>query len=160
MKNTTIILFILILLSGNIFAQDAISKNDFNLIGFATVDLPKDNLVPANPQNFSVRFTCTYVKLTWLPNENDDPVIIAYNSENKFGTLLNGKEYEEGDIIPGGGVIMYIGSGKHFRHFNPPSDDCYYKIWSFDKNFRYSTGVQATGVDESLINSVIKFITN
>lgn len=160
MKYKTLTLIFLIFLTGNLFAQkETIVVKDI-LLGSANSELTKNNVVPANPEDFSIRYTCTFIKLTWLPNENDDPVVIAYNSENRFGTLVNGKEYKEDDILPGGGTIVYIGSCKHFRHFNPPSDKCYYKIWSFDNKFNYSIGVQAVCIDESLINAVIKFITD
>ncbi|MCX7833200.1 MAG: hypothetical protein N2490_03205 [Ignavibacteria bacterium] len=159
MNYKTLIFIFILLISGCIFAQSAILP-DFESVLNSKVGIPYDNLVPANPEKFTVRFTCSFVKLTWIPNKNDDPVIIAYNSVNKFGTLTDGKEYEVGDILPDGAKIVYIGTCEHFRHFNPPSENCYYKIWSFNKNFIYSSGIQATCIDESLINSVINFITN
>ncbi len=159
MKLKILFLLILIVITGSVFAQKSLTINqDLNANGKSGTELRDENTAPANPEYFTIRFTCYFIKLTWATNQNDDPVIIAYNSVNKFGTPVNGKEYEEGDILPDGGKIIYSGNCSHFRHFNPPSDKCYYKIWSVNKNFIYSIGIESTCIDESLINSIITFI--
>lgn len=82
------------------------------------------------------------VELTYELNENQNPVLIAYNTEEAFG-IPNG-EYYLGQEIAGGGQVIYIGDAEVFLH-EPleVATTYYYTIWSRSETGKYSEGAQA-----------------
>lgn len=90
----------------------------------------------AEPQNPSA------VQLNWTLNENQNPVLVAFNTTANFG-LPNG-EYFVGQGVAGGGTILYIGDGETFLHENLDFATTYfYKTWSRSETGKYSDGVTA-----------------
>ena len=65
-------------------------------------------IVPPDPPTnlFTTPYT-TQVQLSWTNNSANDSVIIAYNTNNTFGTPINGTSYSLNNAIAGGGTILF-----------------------------------------------------
>lgn len=87
------------------------------------------------------------ISLNWTPgtlNGSELPVLIAGNSVDTFGIPIDGSNYNPGDLIDGGGTVLYYGnSAMDFIHDNLSSSTQYhYAIWS-DKGDSYSQNLNA-----------------
>lgn len=94
-----------------------------------------------NPKNFKVEAISAHqIDLSWLLNEDSNPVIVAFNTESKFGTPVVGTQ--PGSQIEGGGTVLYVGSNLQFEHLDLDAvTTYYYKIWSYDQSTQeISTG--------------------
>lgn len=103
-----------------------------------------------NPTNFSASGASpTQIDLGWTPNAGSDPVMVAWNSVNTFGTPVDGAVYDTGanNAIAGGGTVIYNGSGTSFQHTGLSAlTQYFYKAWSVGDDGRateYSPGVSA-----------------
>jgi M6 family metalloprotease-like protein len=82
------------------------------------------------------------VDLTWGKNGANDPVMIAFNTSPVFGTPVNGTNYIAGNIISGGGTVLYNGGNTAYSHLNLSANTTYYyKAWSVMSGSAYSPGV-------------------
>ncbi|MFZ4522393.1 MAG: choice-of-anchor J domain-containing protein [Bacteroidales bacterium] len=83
------------------------------------------------PSGFMAKaVSSSQVNLNWRKNAAADAVIVAYSTENTFGTPAG--SYLPGDIISGGGTVIYSGSGTTFSQETDliPGTTYYYKAWS------------------------------
>jgi len=71
----------------------------------------------------------TLINLNWTPHSSGDNVIIATNNTGVFG-VPNGN-YNIGDIIIGGGTIIYKNNGTSTNLNYNSGDKQYYKIWEY-----------------------------
>lgn len=106
------------------------------------------NLIQAipNPQNF-VATSAGYdnIDLAWTKNTSNNDVMIVWALANIFGAPQNGTVYSTGEVIPGGGTVLYTGSNTTFTHLGLiPSTAYYYKAFSYDEMHEYSVGITAT----------------
>lgn len=84
----------------------------------------------------------TSVLLQWKPDSLVDYVMIAVNTVDKFGLPMG--NYTLDNELAGGGKIIYFGNGERFIHSNRAvGEHYYYKVWSFNPSYNYSTGVKA-----------------
>ena len=82
------------------------------------------------------------IELGWELNENQNPVLVAFNTEDAFG-IPNG-EYYLGQEITGGGQVIYIGAAEAFLHEAlEVTSTYYYTIWSRSETGKYSEGAWA-----------------
>ncbi len=95
-----------------------------------------------DPQGFhATNSNDLYNDLTWTKNTYGDDVIIAVSESGVIGTLNPDKEYKVGDVISGGGTIVYVGDGTTYKHEPLKYSTTYtYKIWSA-RNGSYSNGL-------------------
>jgi hypothetical protein len=87
------------------------------------------------------------VQLVWQKNPDHDNVLLVSNNTNGFGTPVKGAVYGVGEIIPGGGTVIYNGSGEEFIHSGLITNtDYFYRIFSVTAGNTYSNAVasQAT----------------
>ncbi len=78
-------------------------------------------------------------KLSWTPNQYNNPVLLAYNESPEFGEVS--WDLQAGEPIPGGGVLLYKGDARAFSHVMPShSENHHYKIWS------HNTTTDATSI--------------
>ena len=93
-----------------------------------------------NPANFTGSASSkTSIDLSWLLNDDELPVLLAYNTTNQFG--IPKYEYSVGTTIEGGGEVLYFGSNTSFVHENlEPGTTYYYKVWSYNGT-NYSSGL-------------------
>ncbi len=99
----------------------------------------------ANPSNFTANgVSQTQINLAWQRNSSNNAVIVAWSSTGNFGTPNDGTQYSAGSSIPGGGQVIYRGTNTAYQHTGLSSASTYYyKVWSFDNNNSYSSGVTA-----------------
>lgn len=96
-----------------------------------------------NPENFqSNAVSSEEVQLNWDLNEDNDKVMLVYNTENSFGTPEDGTDYSQGQTLSGGGEVLYTGTATTFQHQALSSGQVYYyKLWSVNSNQEYSSGI-------------------
>jgi hypothetical protein len=88
----------------------------------------------------------TAIMLEWEKNNLNNDVIIAHNLAYDFGETLDGEVYEVGDVLTGGGTIIYIGAAESFLHEGvAPNAGHYYMAWSITENNKYSLSVETYG---------------
>lgn len=95
------------------------------------------------PRNFAAASGgASQIDLSWLLNPNGNPVVIAFNTTNTFGTPVNGTPYPVSSTIPGGGTVIYSGTGSAFSHTGLTAGTIYYyQAWSVDGSTVYSSAV-------------------
>ena len=100
---------------------------------------------PANPSTFTASTASnTQINLSWAKNAANNNVMIVWSSTPIFGIPANGTAYVAGNSIPGGGTVLYVGSGTAQNHTGLiPATNYYYKVWSFNATNVYSTGITA-----------------
>lgn len=101
----------------------------------------------ANPQSFTIgTITPSSITLNWQLNASFNNVIVAVNTTNTFATPITGQSYPTGNQIQTNqGTIIYNGSLQTFLHSGLLNNATYYyKIWSYDAIFNYSTGLTAS----------------
>ncbi|MBM3404742.1 MAG: peptidase S8 [Bacteroidetes bacterium] len=88
----------------------------------------------------------TRIDLAWMKNTSNDQVVIAWTNTGVFGTPVNGTSYGIGSTIPGGGTVIYNGSGSLFQHSSLTANTSYhYMIWSYNGSNTYSVGRRTSG---------------
>lgn len=98
-----------------------------------------DTKLPSNFQATTI--SGSEIDLTWALNSNNNPVLIAYSTTPTFGTPVNGTTYTAGNVIPGGGTVIYYGTNTSFNHLNlEEGTSYYYRAWS-NNSGTYSAGL-------------------
>lgn len=114
--------------TGRLNALNALTEADSYLTGIR------------NPRDFTAEaLSANEVYLSWTRNEELNPVVLAYSTAPEFGSpALN---IEVGDMIDGGGQVLYIGSDTLFNQMElEPITPYYYRIWSYNPEGEFSTG--------------------
>ena len=76
--------------------------------------------------------TTSSISLSWSM-KTDVPVMLVYSMDAVFGEPEN-RNYNTGEILDGGGIVLFCGHGTGFVHENlEESTMYYYKLFSFDK---------------------------
>ena len=96
-----------------------------------------------NPSAFTATaVSTTQIDLSWQKNSSNNNVMLVYNTTSAIGNPVAGTSYPAGSAIPGGGTVIYNGSGTTFSHTAlTPSTTYFYKLWSVDGTNNYSNGV-------------------
>lgn len=100
----------------------------------------------SNPSAFdAVPSGISQINLTWIKNANNDNVMVAWNSTTAFGAPAPGTAYSAGQVIGGGGTVIYNGPASAFSHTGLVHGSTYhYKAWSVDATNTYSAGKTAS----------------
>jgi subtilisin family serine protease len=95
-----------------------------------------------NPSNFTaLAFGDDLIELSWTPNSSNHDVMLAWTSYGDFGMPQNGVAYSAGDILPGGGTVLYRGAATSYMHTGLDAGTAYhYKAFSVNESNEYSTG--------------------
>jgi hypothetical protein len=81
------------------------------------------------------------IALTWTKNANNN-TLVAVSATPSFGEPVNGNTYIPGNILSGGGTIIYSGSDSAFKQQSlAPATSYYYKAWSVSNGLIYSFGI-------------------
>ena len=94
---------------------------------------------------------CNYsFAVKWNNNITNNGVILAYSNGRGIGCLTDGKNYNIGDSIAGGGVVIYKGNARSYL-YNASVNDMfhYFKVWSIGSNNQYSLGTSYDTVLQS-----------
>jgi len=120
--------------SGNILHD----TQDFSLIVSGI-----DSNCAANLETDSVGYSA--VSISWESNANNDPVLLAASNNNIFGSPENGAVYTAGNMLSGGGEILYFNDNlDSFLHENlRASNSYYYKAWVRKEDGSYTSGIPA-----------------
>ncbi|MDY0152167.1 MAG: MBL fold metallo-hydrolase, partial [Candidatus Cloacimonas sp.] len=106
------------------------------IVVYSGIILPPADLA-ANAINSST------VALSWQQNAAHDSVVLAYSSVNSFGIPTGA--YNAGDVISGGGTVIYKGSALLYAHNGvSPNTTYYYRAWAVDPENHYSTPISST----------------
>lgn len=99
----------------------------------------------ANPASFTASNPHDiFNDLTWGKNAFGDDVIVAWSADGVFDDLVMSENYASGDVLPGGGTILYAGDATTYQHTPLKYGTVYYyKIWSA-RNGIYSSGLTAS----------------
>ena len=95
----------------------------------------------ARPQAFAgSAYSSAQIDLSWTKSVDGDDVIVAYSPYGSIGRPKKGVAYAEGDILEGGGIVLYVGSETSYTHTGSFSGSLNYTIWS-EKNNVYSSSL-------------------
>ena len=102
-----------------------------------------DMFVVGNNINFNlIKRNGNKIICNWDTNNDNNLVILAY-SLNDIDNLVDGNQYEVGDILPNGGEIIYKGTLLQYEHNNLLPGIYNYKLWSTNRDkysyFKYET---------------------
>ncbi|MBW6490406.1 MAG: PKD domain-containing protein [Lentimicrobium sp.] len=102
-----------------------------------------------SPVNNPLAFTAeavsdTEINLDWSQNPEGDNVMIAWSFGN-IGQPVPGTSYQPGDVLPGGGNVIYTGLLNEFLHTGLMGSTSYhYKAFSYTLDYDYSMGMSAS----------------
>lgn len=101
-----------------------------------------------NPSSFTAVAQNTHtVNLNWTPNQNNNEVLLVWSDTYLIGSPAEGETYNPGDVLPGGGTVLYRGNDVSFVHEGlTPATQYYYKIWSYSPAYEYSIGKVASAI--------------
>jgi subtilisin family serine protease len=99
-----------------------------------------------NPLAFTaLAGSSTTVNLNWVKNNENNDVMVAFSTSDVFGDPVQSQLYQVGDVIEGGGTIVYKGAESIFIHSDLSSNTSYYyRAWSLNDVNEYSQGLSAT----------------
>ena len=87
----------------------------------------------------------TEIAVSWTKSSPSDNVLVAWSTDNVFGTPVT--TYTSGNLIAGGGQVLYSGSGTSVNHTGrTPNTRYYYKAWSMRAGPAYSGGAMRYAV--------------
>ncbi|MCU4156227.1 T9SS type A sorting domain-containing protein [Carboxylicivirga sp. A043] len=99
----------------------------------------------ADPTSFSATNpNDLFNTLSWGKNAYDDEVLVIWSSDGVFGTPEEGVIYDEGDVLPGGGTVLFIGDLLSYEHSPLNYGSVYYYKAFSSRNGIYSTGIEAS----------------
>ncbi len=136
----------------------------------AALELANDYLGVPNPGNFTATaIDSASISLSWELNEYEHEVMVAWAYYNEdIGQPVNGESYDVGDVIDGGGIVLYLGKDAGLLHEELIAGTGYaYKIWSladestsdFEKG-DYSYGLDAKAFTDCVPISELPFEEN
>jgi subtilisin family serine protease len=113
-----------------------------------------------NPVFFNASAAGAYqIDLSWQKNLLNDDVVIAWSLNDDIGNPTAGVNYQPGQLIPGGGTVLYRGSIDAYQHTGLlDATSYYYKIWSVNDVNQYSSGRSAMGSTDCMLVAGLPFI--
>lgn len=113
---------------------------------------------PMEPVLVPMIKNCDEVDLTSVAIMTNDQVLVATNFDGTFYDPQCGRNYNTGDTLNDGSLILYSGPDGNFDQIGTSPGQLYhYKIWSYDDEFVYSE----TGYDCEIASTTnIPYSTN
>ncbi len=109
-------------------------------------------IIVVNPNSLvATPASTSQIDLNWTQNNNGDDVLVAWSVDGTFGTPVDGTSYSAGDVIPGGGQLLYAGNGFFYNHTGlNEGQTYYYKAWSVNSSDEYSVGITANATTNTI----------
>lgn len=125
--------------AGRRWNVDDITITDFSPSG-PTVD-PPQSLITSLLSRTTIEFSAT-------PNADNDPVLIATNNTNTFGTPVDGDPYSIGNPLPGGGTVYYVGPASSIPNHTGRYEgtEYFYQAWSIGTGDEYSNNFASASI--------------
>ncbi|MBE0663682.1 MAG: S8 family serine peptidase [Bacteroidales bacterium] len=99
------------------------------------------------------------INLTWQKNQQVDDVVVAWSYTDNIGDPTEGETYLPGQVIPGGGVVLYRGGNTTFQHTDlTDATYYYYKIWSVNDLNQYSAGRSTMESTDCMVVTELPFL--
>lgn len=112
---------------------------------------------PTNLQALASNSSC--LKLSWKPNSSNDLVLVAWNISPVFGEPQ--VACAAGDLIAGGGTVLYSGGATNVVHENLAAQTrYYYQVWSVRGGSNYSTAVSVSAATSARTMPFAEFFEN
>jgi M6 family metalloprotease-like protein len=85
------------------------------------------------------------LEVSWVSSSDNYPVLLAWSPDNIFGDPEDTHLYQEGDLLTGGGTVLYYGSnpGSFIHEGLTASTHYYYSVWS-NKGDLYSQNIKTS----------------
>ncbi|MDY0101829.1 MAG: BACON domain-containing carbohydrate-binding protein [Lentimicrobium sp.] len=98
-----------------------------------------------NPSTFTAEATSeSEIQLNWSKNAENSDVLVAW-SNGLVGQPVSGVTYTAGDVLPGGGTVIYSGTLLQYSHTGLQASTVYnYRAFSFTPAYNYSSGLPAS----------------
>ncbi len=118
-------------------------ENDHQDFSLIITGITEDNVI--NPLSFSATpLDHSEIELLWEKNNDGHDVMLAWSPDGAFGLPEDGTVYDPGETIPGGGEVLYRGANESYNHTELEENTTYYyRIFSFDESYEYSSGRDA-----------------
>lgn len=85
------------------------------------------------------------IQLNWTMNSSNDPVLLAWSADGVFGSPQNNATYNPGDMLPGGGTVLYFGNLMQYLHESLSPETIYhYKAFSNSSTGEWSAGISTS----------------
>ena len=110
--------------------------------------------IVANPAFINAStISANSIRLNWQKNSSNNDVLIAFSTDSVFGNPSG--SYNVGDLIQGGGRVIYEGGATTYLHSNLIAGTKYfYKIWSFNSSYTYSQGLTTSAMTYNIYPSL------
>ncbi len=133
-------------------------SQDFSLIITGNMGLTD----VANPHSFTATaIDASQIDLDWTKNNDGDDVMLVWSPDNVFGIPTEETIYSVGSNIPGGGTVLFRGSGTDFSHTGlAGATTYYYRAYSYDETDSYSTGINASAMTDCGVITILPFEEN
>ncbi|TAD86738.1 MAG: T9SS C-terminal target domain-containing protein [Bacteroidetes bacterium] len=69
----------------------------------------------AAPTNLTTAAVCSTLQIGWTVSAPNTQTMVVYNNADNLG-FPNGGNYQAGDTIPGGGLVIYVGTASQFTY--------------------------------------------
>ncbi len=110
------------------------------LIFFKSHSLLCENMYVELPGSFNSNpLSSTAIELTWSLNSFSDSVVILISEDGVFGLPIDGTNYDIGDTVAGGGVVITKSILSFYQKSGlQPNTVYYFRIFSFNNLYEYS----------------------
>ena len=93
----------------------------------------------------------TEIQLDWSQNTENSDVLVAW-SNGLVGQPVSGAIYAAGDLLPGGGTVIYSGPLLQYNHASlQPSTTYNYRAYSYTSDYNYSSGLATSATTLELV---------
>ncbi len=100
------------------------------------------------PGSFAAQATSSHqINLSWIKNLQNNDVMVVWSDTNVFGDPQSGMVYSPGQVLPGGGIVLYKGELTYYSHTAlEQATTYYYKAFSYNEINEYSNSRSANAV--------------
>lgn len=95
------------------------------------------------------------IHLSWEPNVQGHPVVVARAMDSTFGAPETGSSYQAGDLLPGRGEVIYAGGATSYADSGLAVDgEYFYRVWSMEGSSYSLEGVSASALASAYVEGI------